>query len=125
MAELKTNLDKTMFQEACATARDVKLAVTGSKYYLLCDFLDIQPISTDTTDIDEILILRKAKRLNSNIRSKYSDYENRKKFREEYVSFLTNNPYSKDVFIRFVDNVGKIIGGNTLIEKNVLEKGYF
>ena len=31
MAELKTNLDKTMFQEASATAHDIKLAVTGGK----------------------------------------------------------------------------------------------
>ena len=37
MAELKTNLDKTMYQEASATAHDIKLAVTGAKYYLLCD----------------------------------------------------------------------------------------
>ena len=36
-AECKTNLDKTMFQEACATAHDVKAAVPGSKYVLLCD----------------------------------------------------------------------------------------
>ena len=40
MAELKTNLDKTMYQEVSATAHDIKLAVTGAKYYLLCDFLD-------------------------------------------------------------------------------------
>ena len=34
-AECKTNLDKTMFQEACATAHDVKTAVPGAKYLLL------------------------------------------------------------------------------------------
>ena len=62
LAEMKTNLDKTMFQEASATAHDIKQAVTGAKYYLLCDYLDMTPISTTTTDIDEILILRKAKR---------------------------------------------------------------
>ncbi|RIY25701.1 restriction endonuclease, partial [Bifidobacteriaceae bacterium WP021] len=66
LAELKTNLDKTMFQEASATAHDVKQAVTGAKYYLLCDYLDMTPISTTTTDIDEILITRKAKRISSN-----------------------------------------------------------
>ena len=41
LAELKTNLDKTMFQEAVATAHDVKQAVPGAKYYLLCDYLDM------------------------------------------------------------------------------------
>lgn len=74
MTELKTNLDKTMYQEASATAHDIKLAVTGAKYYLLCDFLDMTPISTATTDIDEILIVRKAKRINSNIRKEFSTY---------------------------------------------------
>src|SRR5208283_200181 len=64
-AEIKTNLDKTMFQEACATAHDVKTAVPGAKYYLLCEWLDMTPLSTAPTDIDEALILRKATRLNS------------------------------------------------------------
>ena len=72
LAEMKTNLDKTMFQEASATAHDIKQAVTGAKYYLLCDYLDMTPISTTTTDIDEILILRKAKRISSNIRKEFS-----------------------------------------------------
>jgi hypothetical protein len=68
-AECKTNLDKTMFQEATATALDVKLAVPGAKYFLLCEWLDMSPISTNTTAIDEILILRKAKRLSSDVAS--------------------------------------------------------
>jgi len=71
-AEIKTNLDKTMFQEACATAHDVKSAVAGSKYYLICEWLDMIPLSTAPTDIDEALILRKAKRLNSNVRKHFS-----------------------------------------------------
>lgn len=82
MAELKTNLDKTMYQEASATAHDIKLAVTGAKYYLLCDFLDMTPISTAITDIDEILIVRKAKRISSNIRKGFSTYAGRQKNRE-------------------------------------------
>lgn len=65
LAELKTNLDKTMFQEASATAHDVKQAVPDAKYYLLCDFFDMTPISTATTDIDDILITRKAKHLSA------------------------------------------------------------
>ena len=35
--ELKTNLDKTMFQEASATAYDLKLALPSSRYFLLCE----------------------------------------------------------------------------------------
>ena len=80
LAEMKTNLDKTMFQEASATAHDIKQAVTGAKYYLLCDFLDMTPISTTTTDIDEILIVRKAKRIC--ITSNGKIYENPKIIRK-------------------------------------------
>lgn len=103
LAELKTNLDKTMYQEASATAHDVKQAVTGAKYYLLCDYLDMTPISTATTDIDEILITRKAKRISSNIRKDYSTYAGRQKRRAEYVAYLKEHPYSADVFQRFID----------------------
>ncbi|MGQ4809784.1 hypothetical protein NKDENANG_03215 [Candidatus Entotheonellaceae bacterium PAL068K] len=35
-AEYKTNLDKTMFQEAVATSRDLKVAVPSSLYFLVC-----------------------------------------------------------------------------------------
>lgn len=125
LAKLKTNLDKTMFQEASATAHDVKLAVTGAKYYLLCDFLDMKLISTATTDIDEILILRKAKRINSNIRSKFSTYEGRKESRQDYIEYLRKNPYSVDVFKRFVEHIFWQLANGELIEENILKIGYF
>jgi hypothetical protein len=43
-AECKTNLDKTMFQEAVATSRDLKIAVPNSLYFLICEFLDMTPL---------------------------------------------------------------------------------
>lgn len=125
LAELKTNLDKTMFQEASATAHDVKQAVTGAKYYLLCDFLDMTPISTTTTDIDEILIVRKAKRINSNIRKAFNTYEGRQTHREWYVSYLKENPYSVDMFKRFLEHILSLMTNEELIEESVLEVGYF
>lgn len=125
LAELKTNLDKTMFQEASATAHDVKLAVTGAKYFLLCDFLDMKPISTATTDIDEILILRKAKRINSNVRAKFSTYEGRQKLRKDYVEYLQSNPYSLDMFVRFIDHIFSQLTNEELVEENILSIGYF
>ena len=125
MAELKTNLDKTMYQEASATAHDIKLAVTGAKYYLLCDFLDMTPISTATTDIDEILIVRKAKRISSNIRKEFSTYAGRQKNREWYVNYLTIHPYSVSVLKRFVDHIFSQMKNEDLIEESVLDVGYF
>ena len=125
MAELKTNLDKTMYQEASATAHDIKLAVTGAKYYLLCDFLDMTPISTATTDIDEILIVRKAKRISSNVRKEFSTFAGRQANREWYTEYLTNNPYSASVFKRFVDHIFSQMKNEDLIEGSVLDLGYF
>ena len=125
MAELKTNLDKTMYQEASATAHDIKLAVTGAKYYLLCDFLDMTPITTATTDIDEILIVRKAKRISSNIRKEFSTYAGRQKNREWYVNYLTIHPYSVSVLKRFVDHIFSQMKNEDRIEESVLDVGYF
>lgn len=125
LAEIKTNLDKTMFQEASATAHDVKQAVTGAKYYLICDYLDMTPISTTTTDIDEILIIRKAKRISSNIRKKYSTYAGRQESREKYIEYLVNHPYSSDVFIRFIGHIISQMQNEDLIEESVLDLGYF
>jgi len=125
LAELKTNLDKTMFQEASATAHDVKIAVTGAKYYLLCDYLDMTPISTTTTDIDEILILRKAKRINSNVRKIFSSYTGRLEKREWYKAYLEEHPYSADMFKRFVTHLFSQMNNEELIEDSVIELGYF
>ena len=125
LAEMKTNLDKTMFQEASATAHDIKQAVTGAKYYLLCDYLDMTPISTTTTDIDEILILRKAKRISSNIRKEFSTKIGREKWRPWYTEYLMNNPYSVDMFKRFINHIFSQMSNEELIGESVLEVGYF
>lgn len=125
MAELKTNLDKTMYQEASATAHDIKLAVTGAKYYLLCDFLDMTPISTATTDIDEILIVRKAKRISSNVRKEFSTFTGRQAHRVWYIDYLTKNPYSADIFKRFIEHIFSQMKNEDLIEESVLDLGYF
>lgn len=119
LAEMKTNLDKTMFQEASATAHDIKQAVTGAKYYLLCDYLDMTPISTTTTDIDEILILRKAKRISSNIRKEFSTKIGREKWRPWYTEYLMNNPYSVDMFKRFINHIFSQMSNEELIEESV------
>ena len=122
-AECKTNLDKTMFQEAAATALDVKLAVPGAKYYLLCEWLDMFPISTNTTAIDEILILRKAKRLSSDVRRTFSSVKGRKENRRKFAQYLEHNPFSAEVFLRFLDHVCKVVDESP--ENDVIRRGYF
>lgn len=60
------------------------------------------PISTKSTDIDEVLILPKAKRMNPNVRKAYSMASKRKTKREEYVKFLKAPPLRLEMFQRFL-----------------------
>jgi len=124
-AEIKTNLDKTMFQEACATAHDVKTAVSGSKYFLLCEWLDMTPINTATTDIDEVMLLRDTKRISSNIRAQYSTSTGRKKHRKDYITRLQKHPLRKEIFNRFIGHIMRIIEDENPIEDDVLKNGFF
>lgn len=124
-AECKTNLDKTMFQEACATAHDVKTAVPGARYLLLCEWLDMTPISTAGTDIDEVLIFRKAKRIGSQIRSAFSTREGRASRRAEYAKYLADHPFAPEVFERFLSHIKVLLEDRTPEEGDVLGQGYF
>ena len=103
--ECKTNLDKTMFQEAVATSRDLKIAVPSSLYFLVCEFLDMTPVSITSTYIDDVFIVRKAKRMPSNIRQEYRTARARHKNRQEYVNFLDSARYHADVFQRMIDKI--------------------
>jgi hypothetical protein len=124
-AECKTNLDKTMFQEATATAHDVKSALPGSKYFLLCEWLDMTPVSTAPTDIDEVLILRKAKRISSNIRSTFNSHQGRAEKSEWYKSFLIGNPFDYEVFLRFIGHIESLLSDEDPAENTVLNDGFF
>lgn len=123
--ECKTNLDKTMFQEACATAHDTKVAVSGAKYYLLCEWLDMTPLSTAPTDIDEIIILRKAKRLGSHIRKNFNTSAKRQSKRTEYVKHLQEHPFRPEMFHRFLGHIRELLVNESPAEKDVLELGFF
>jgi hypothetical protein len=122
-AECKTNLDKTMFQEAAATALDVKTTIPGAAYYLLCEWLDMTPISTSTTAIDEIIILRKAKRLPSNVRGQFNTAAGRRQNRSIFIEYLEAHPFSVETFSRFLDYIRKLVSDDT--EDDVLTRGYF
>lgn len=121
-AECKTNLDKTMFQEASATAQDLKTAVVGAKYFLLAEWLDMTPLATTTTYIDEVLLLRKAKRISSNVRSSFSTRQGRERAQQEYKDYLRDNCFKVEVFARFCDHIAGLFPST---EGAVLEHGYF
>ena len=121
--EIKTNLDKTMFQEATATALDVKSVAPGTRYYLLCEWLDMTPISTTNTAIDEIIILRRAKRIQAGVRSAFATAEGRRRNRSSYVSFLTEHPLDPESFIRYLSHIRRLVFDDP--EETILARGFF
>ena len=123
--EIKTNLDKTMFQEACATARDLKMAVPGAIYFLMAEWLDMIPLSTAQTDIEEVLLLRGAKRLGSNERRNFSSSVGRTNKRQLYVEHLSQHPLRCDVFQRWVAHIQSLFVDDAPEEQDVLKQGYF
>lgn len=124
-AECKTNLDKTMFQEAVATSRDLKIAVPNSLYFLICEFLDMTPVSIISTQIDDVLIIRKTKRMTANLRQEYRSSKARQLHRQEYVDFLDASQYYPDVFQRMIDKIQTHIDNTNPSLENVLYQGYF
>lgn len=123
--ECKTNLDKTMFQEAVATSRDLKIAVPSSLYFLVCEFLDMTPVSITSTQIDDVLIVRKAKRISSNIRQEYRSTEARREHRQAYVDFLESAKYYSDVFQRMIERIQSMLDETDPEIDKVLGQGYF
>jgi len=123
--ECKTNLDKTMFQEAVATSRDLKIAVPSSLYFLVCEFLDMTPVSITSTQIDDVLIVRKAKRMSSNVRQEYRSAEARRKHRKAYVDFLESAKYYADVFQRMIDKIQGMLDETDPETDKVLRQGHF
>lgn len=123
--ECKTNLDKTMFQEAAATAKEVTLSVPSAKYFLLAEWLDMTPISSATTEIAKVLLPRKAKRLSSNIRATFSTASGRAANRDAYVNYLTEHPFHYDVFKKLVDAIRGTLGSGEISEDSALSDGFF
>lgn len=124
-AEIKTNLDKTMFQEASATAYDLKLAIPGSRYFLLCEWLDMSPISTDTTAIEEVIVLRKARRLPANIRAQFSSCSSRISNRNVFKNYLVDHPLDIESFSRFLSHVERLLSASSENERDALRRGWF
>ena len=83
------------------------------------------PISTTGTAIEEVILLRKAKRLPSNIRSSFSSFKGRSKSRTGFVKHLQESPFSVESFKRLTHNIHEILADDETDESQVLERGYF
>jgi len=114
-----------MFQEAVATSRDLKIAVPSSLYFLVCEFLDMTPVSITSTHIDDVLIVRKAKRMSSNVRQEYRTAADRRAQRDEYIKFLEAAKYHADVFQRMIDKIQAMADDIDPTAVKVLKRGFF
>lgn len=114
-AEVKVNYDKTMFQECAGTASRLKQGCPLSKYYALVEYLDMKPEDVRLTDIDNVFLLRKAKRL---------PFEKRSIF-EEVRDLHRAFPISSDVMKRFVKEMQDFITSTWYDPEQALSRGSF
>ncbi|RLG20454.1 hypothetical protein DRN74_05465 [Candidatus Micrarchaeota archaeon] len=113
--ECKINFDKTMFQEAAATAEKLKEGFPVAKYYVVTEFLDMRPENLKITKVDNVFILRKAKRLSSDKRDKVS----------EVAEYYKNFPISSKVIYKLVKEIEYFFSSEWFSEEKVLTRGSF
>lgn len=114
-AECKVNYDKTMFQECAGTATRLKLGCPVAKYFVLVEYLDMQPEDVRLTDIDNVFLLRKCKRLPADKRSILAEVEAQHK----------NNPIQSDVVWKFVQEIQKFISAAWYDPEEAIKRGSF
>ena len=114
-AECKVNYDKTMFQECAGTASRLKQGCPISRYYALVEFLDMEPEDVRLTDINNVYLIRHAKRL---------PYEKRAVFKE-LSDQHRNFPIDGEIIYKFVLDIQNFIDAVWYDPAEALRKGSF
>ena len=114
-AECKVNLDKTMFQEAAGTAARLKQGCPMSRYYLLVEYLDMEPEDCRLTAIDNVFLLRHAKRLPFEKRNKYEEVKN------QHSKF----PIDVEIVWRFCQEIQSFVKAVWYDPSKALQRGSF
>jgi hypothetical protein len=114
-AECKINLDKTMFQEAAGTAARFKQGCPVSRYYLLVEYLDMEPEDCRLTALDNVFLLRHAKRLPFEKRSVYQEVKRQHE----------DSPVDHEIVWRFVQELQGFIDAVWYDPKQALRRGSF
>ena len=114
-AECKVNLDKTMFKEAAGTAARLKQGCPMSRYYLLVEYLDMEAEDCRLTAIDNVFLIRHAKRLPFDRRNKYDEV---KRQHERY-------PIDPEVIWRFCQEIQNFVRAVWYEPTKALERGSF
>lgn len=114
-AECKINLDKTMYQEASATASRLKQGCPVAKYFLVVEYLDMTPEDVRLTAINDVLLLRHARRLPFEKRGNIEDVEKQRK----------ENPIDSEIIWKLVEEIQDFIDNTTLNPDEALQRGSF
>jgi hypothetical protein len=114
-AECKVNYDKTMFQECAGTASRLKQGCPISKYYALVEYLDMQPEDVRLTDIDNVFLLRKTKRL------PFEKRNNLQEVKAQHIDF----PIDYQVIKMFVAEIQHFIDATWYDPNEALRRGSF
>ena len=114
-AEIKVNYDKTMFQECAGTAARLKQGCPIAKYYALVEYLDMLPEDCRLTEIDNVFLLRKTKRLAVNKRPILAEVE------KQHRDF----PIDKDVIWNFVQEMQNFVNAVWYDPNEALKRGSF
>jgi len=114
-AECKVNLDKTMFQEAAGTAARFKQGCPTSRYYLLVEYLDMEPEDCRLTALDNVFLLRHAKRLPFEKRSVYAEVKRKH----------DEAPIDAEVMWRFVQELQGFVDAVWYDPRKALQRGSF
>jgi hypothetical protein len=114
-AECKVNLDKTMFQEASGTAARLKQGCPHAQYFVLNEYLDMSPEDCRLTAVDNVYLLRHAKRLPFNLRDNYDAVRRQ----------CDAHPIDASVIFRFVENIDAFVNAVWYDPDAALERGSF
>ena len=82
-------------------------------------------MSIASTHIDDVLIVRKAKRMSANERQEYRSAKDRVVHRERYLQFLDASQFHADVFQRMIDTIQSKADDLSPPTDKVLARGYF
>lgn len=114
-AESKVNLDKTMFQEAAGTAARLKQGCPYSQYYILNEYLDMEPEDCRLTAIDNVFLLRHARRLPFDKRGSFEQV------RDQHAAF----PIDSEVVWAFIQKIQAFINAAWYDSAAALRRGSF
>ena len=83
------------------------------------------PISTDLTAIEEVIVLRKARRMAADLRGQFSSAAHRVDNRSAFEGHLNQHPLDPNMFQRFLSHVERLLGSNGENERDALRRGWF